>query len=57
MVCGSAYEFANALTREVLYATTRAPTRLVYQREAQGQVLASDSNTARSLSTGSTHMR
>ncbi|MEV0612858.1 AAA family ATPase [Nonomuraea sp. NPDC050404] len=57
VVCGSAYEFANPLTREVLYTTTPAPTRLVYQREAQGQVLASASNTARSLSTGNTHMR
>ncbi|MFC5829477.1 AAA family ATPase [Nonomuraea insulae] len=34
VVCGSAYEFANALTRETLYATTPAPTRLVYQRRA-----------------------
>lgn len=34
VVCGSAYEFANALTRETLYATTPAPTRLVYQHRA-----------------------
>ncbi|MCP2354692.1 DNA-binding SARP family transcriptional activator [Nonomuraea thailandensis] len=60
VVRGSSYEFAEALTRDVLYATTPAPTRAVYERcaaEAQGQVLASASNTAGSLSTGSTHIR
>ncbi|WP_263657374.1 ATP-binding protein [Nonomuraea gerenzanensis] len=62
VVRGCAYEFADALTRHVLYATTPAPTRAVYERrvtgeEAQGQILASASNTAASLSTGSTHIR
>ncbi|MEV4172696.1 AAA family ATPase [Nonomuraea sp. NPDC049709] len=34
VVRGSAYEFANALVREVLYATTPAPTRLAYQHRS-----------------------
>ena len=34
VVSGRDYEFANDLVREVLYATTPAPTRLAYHRRA-----------------------
>jgi DNA-binding SARP family transcriptional activator len=34
VVSGRDYEFANDLIREVLYATTPEPTRLVYHRQA-----------------------
>jgi DNA-binding SARP family transcriptional activator len=34
VVSGRDYEFANDLIREVLYATTPAPTRLAYHRQA-----------------------
>ncbi|HEY6313259.1 MAG TPA: AAA family ATPase [Streptosporangiaceae bacterium] len=34
VVSGRDYEFANDLTREVLYATTPEPTRLAYHRRA-----------------------
>ena len=34
VVAGGAYEFANDLVQEVLYATTPEPTRMQYHRAA-----------------------
>ncbi len=47
VVSGRAYEFANDLVREVLYATTPEPTRVAYHRRAADLFTAQPESLAR----------